>query len=146
MGTPGPSDILSDGTPNFFTYTALVMDCGPSSFAESVILQKPLMNTTWYHLCSGEKESYMYNLCFLNYFQAAAPDPDPQPEPVVLEAGHVYLLMEDEFRISRNARASWYLKHLNTTIRPKQDPTEKVCTECITDDLRHNLPDLHSTL
>ena len=24
MGTPGPSDILSDGTPNFFTYTVLV--------------------------------------------------------------------------------------------------------------------------
>ena len=33
-----------------------------------------------------------------------------------MEAGHVYLLMENEYRISRNSRASWYFKHLNSVI------------------------------
>ena len=30
----------------------------------------------------------------------------------------MYLLMQDEYRISRNARASWYFNHLNKRIVP----------------------------
>ena len=34
----------------------------------------------------------------------------------MVEATHVYLLMNDAVRISRNSRASWYLKQLNGII------------------------------
>ncbi|XP_074640655.1 KICSTOR complex protein SZT2-like [Tubulanus polymorphus] len=38
------------------------------------------------------------------------------PETEVVEAGHVYLLMKKEYRISRNIRAAWFFKHLNTNL------------------------------
>jgi len=36
------------------------------------------------------------------------------------EADHVYVLMTDKYRISRNTRAQWYCNHLNknVTIEP----------------------------
>ncbi|KAJ8276956.1 hypothetical protein GJAV_G00069790 [Gymnothorax javanicus] len=36
----------------------------------------------------------------------------------VEEAGHVYLLMKEEYRISRNVRLAWFLSKLNQVIRP----------------------------
>ena len=33
------------------------------------------------------------------------------------DAGVVYLLMKDKHRVSRNAKAAWYLEHLNTAIK-----------------------------
>ena len=34
----------------------------------------------------------------------------------MVDASDVYLMMGKEHRISRNARASWYFNHLNTSI------------------------------
>ncbi|KAK7077438.1 hypothetical protein SK128_019914, partial [Halocaridina rubra] len=40
----------------------------------------------------------------------------------VLEAEHVYILLKKEYRISRNVRAEWYLKRINTIITvPKKE-------------------------
>lgn len=38
-------------------------------------------------------------------------------EPIELEADHVFLLMKNEYRISRNTRAQWYFNHLNQVVR-----------------------------
>ncbi|XP_071849509.1 KICSTOR complex protein SZT2-like isoform X4 [Apostichopus japonicus] len=37
------------------------------------------------------------------------------------EAADVYLLMKEEYRISRNTRAAWFFDHLNQTVTPKSD-------------------------
>ncbi|XP_063888022.1 KICSTOR complex protein SZT2-like isoform X5 [Scylla paramamosain] len=43
--------------------------------------------------------------------------PPPDEEGVeVLEAEHVYILMKREYRISRNVRAEWYLRRINSII------------------------------
>ncbi|XP_050730013.1 KICSTOR complex protein SZT2-like isoform X17 [Eriocheir sinensis] len=43
--------------------------------------------------------------------------PPPDEEGVeVLEADHVYILMRREYRISRNVRAEWYLRRINSII------------------------------
>lgn len=34
------------------------------------------------------------------------------------EADHIYLLMKDEYRISRNVRLAWFLGKLHQVIRP----------------------------
>lgn len=36
----------------------------------------------------------------------------------VEEAEQVYLLMKEEYRISRNVRLSWFLSRLNQVVRP----------------------------
>ncbi|CAG01159.1 unnamed protein product, partial [Tetraodon nigroviridis] len=38
--------------------------------------------------------------------------------PEVEEADHIYLLMKEEYRISRNVRLAWFLGKLNQVIRP----------------------------
>ncbi|KAJ8681967.1 hypothetical protein QAD02_017759 [Eretmocerus hayati] len=48
-------------------------------------------------------------------------------KPIVLEADTVYLLMKKGFPISRNVRAQWVLKHLDTVIaiqNPKASPED----------------------
>ncbi|XP_030851684.1 KICSTOR complex protein SZT2, partial [Strongylocentrotus purpuratus] len=42
-------------------------------------------------------------------------------EQVVLDAAQVYLLMKEEYRISRNIRASWFLKNINNIISVKEE-------------------------
>lgn len=37
------------------------------------------------------------------------------------EAADVYLLMKEEYRISRNTRAAWFFDHLSQTVTPKSD-------------------------
>jgi len=36
--------------------------------------------------------------------------------PTAKEAEHVYVLMTDEYRVSRNTRAQWYFNNLNQVI------------------------------
>uniref|UniRef100_A0A8D1TGF6 SZT2 subunit of KICSTOR complex n=1 Tax=Sus scrofa TaxID=9823 RepID=A0A8D1TGF6_PIG len=40
-----------------------------------------------------------------------------RPEPEVEEAGHVFLLMKKDYRISRNVRLAWFLNHLHQTVQ-----------------------------
>ncbi|XP_028937849.1 KICSTOR complex protein SZT2 isoform X3 [Ornithorhynchus anatinus] len=40
-----------------------------------------------------------------------------RPDAEVEEAGHVYLLMRKDYRISRNVRLAWFLSHLHQTVR-----------------------------
>ncbi|KAG1934136.1 protein SZT2 [Pimephales promelas] len=46
----------------------------------------------------------------------------------VEEAEHVYLLMKEEYRISRNVRLSWFLSRLNQVVRPSP-PSELLKSE-----------------
>lgn len=40
----------------------------------------------------------------------------------VEEADHIYLLMKEEYRISRNVRLAWFLSKLNQVIWPAVKP------------------------
>ncbi|XP_071484492.1 KICSTOR complex protein SZT2-like [Diadema antillarum] len=42
-------------------------------------------------------------------------------QPIVLDAAEVYLLMKEEYRISRNIRASWFLRNINKCITVKEE-------------------------
>ncbi|XP_063962374.1 KICSTOR complex protein SZT2-like isoform X2 [Lytechinus pictus] len=53
---------------------------------------------------------------------------DVDVEQVVLDAVEVYLLMKEEYRISRNIRASWFLKNINSIISVKEEK-ELRCSE-----------------
>uniref|UniRef100_T1IR37 A-kinase anchor protein 2 C-terminal domain-containing protein n=1 Tax=Strigamia maritima TaxID=126957 RepID=T1IR37_STRMM len=46
-----------------------------------------------------------------------------------LEAEHVYVLMKKEYRISRNIRAQWFFKKINTTVQLKERKCLSECTE-----------------
>lgn len=50
--------------------------------------------------------------------------------PEVEEADHIYLLMKEEYRISRNVRLAWFLGKLNQVIRPASK-TELVRRSCV---------------
>lgn len=50
--------------------------------------------------------------------------------PKVEEADHIYLLMKEEYRISRNVRLAWFLGKLNQVIRPASK-TELVRRSCV---------------
>lgn len=48
----------------------------------------------------------------------------------VEEAEQIYLLMKEEYRISRNVRLAWFLGKLNQVIRPASKP-ELVRKSCL---------------
>lgn len=50
--------------------------------------------------------------------------------PEVEEADHIYLLMKEEYRISRNVRLAWFLGKLNQVIQPASK-TELVRRNCV---------------
>ncbi|XP_028301054.1 KICSTOR complex protein SZT2 isoform X3 [Gouania willdenowi] len=43
-------------------------------------------------------------------------------EPEVEEADHIYLLMKEDYRISRNVRLAWFLSKLNQVVWPASQP------------------------
>lgn len=51
-------------------------------------------------------------------FESSEDDDEEEFESSPLEADRVYVLMKKDYRLSRNSRAKWYLKHLI----PKKKP------------------------
>ncbi|XP_037530218.1 KICSTOR complex protein SZT2-like [Nematolebias whitei] len=45
-----------------------------------------------------------------------------RPETELEEADHIYLLMKEDYRISRNVRLAWFLNKLNQVIWPASKP------------------------
>ncbi|XP_076055800.1 KICSTOR complex protein SZT2-like isoform X3 [Oratosquilla oratoria] len=60
----------------------------------------------------------------------------------VLEAEHLYILMKKDYRISRNIRAEWYLKRINTIITvPRKDKLSEYTEELeVVSVIPHDVP------